>query len=119
MSSKVLSINHLIYADDILLFFKVDLESCNKFKKLFEDFGKTSGLIINANKSNISFSPNTPNHFKKMLCKASKFKMVNCFNKYLGSFVDEKAKSRKVFGDMHEKLQKKAHKVEGRFVVPS
>lgn len=38
-------INHLIYADDILVFFKADLDSCQKFKDVFKNQTFLSVLI--------------------------------------------------------------------------
>lgn len=42
-----------------------------------------------------------------MLCQASSFRRVEKFNKYLGSFIDGETRSRKIFDDIHESLQKK------------
>lgn len=101
------AINHLIYADDILLFFKADLCSIGKFQKVFDDFGNTSGLHINPVKSEITFSPNTPNRHKKMMATSCKFKRVEQFNKYLGSFIDEAPRSRRIFDIIMEKIHSK------------
>lgn len=89
VARHALPINHLIYADDIMLFTKADLGSIQHFKEIFYAFGKLSGLCINPVKSEITFNPNTPNRFKKMMTQVAKFKNVDKFQKYLGSFVDE------------------------------
>lgn len=47
VARNALMINHLIYADDILVFFKADLESCQRSKEVFKVFGMTSGLVVN------------------------------------------------------------------------
>lgn len=107
ISRNAPAINHLIYADDILLFFKANLDSCQKFKDIFLLFGNASGLVVNPTKSDISFSPNTPNSFQKMICKASKFKKVANFGKYLGSYIDGAPRSRKIFYHIMETLQQK------------
>lgn len=73
-------------------------------KSIFESFGSVSGLCINFNKSEIAFIPNTPNRFKKMMAKSSHLKVVDKFQKYLGSYVDEEPKSRRVFETVYNNL---------------
>jgi len=109
-------INHLIYADDILLFTRADLDTIQHFKKTFDGFGRISGLCINPMKSEITFSPNTPNRFKKMMSRAAAFKCVEKFPKYLGSFVDEEPRSRKIFDVVFDQLQSKLEGWKTKFL---
>ncbi|CAH9116346.1 unnamed protein product [Cuscuta europaea] len=48
-----LSITHLAFADDLMLFSRGDVHSINILMKALEEFGDTSGLKINHGKSNI------------------------------------------------------------------
>lgn len=59
LNKEAPQINDLLYVDDLLLFFKADLESCNHLKGLIYEFGKHSGLISNQLKSEMRFSVNT------------------------------------------------------------
>ncbi|KAF7823905.1 ribonuclease H [Senna tora] len=45
------SINHLMYADDILLFFRADKSTCDTVNKLLNQFGELAGLWMNNQKS--------------------------------------------------------------------
>lgn len=101
------AINHLIYVDDILFFFKADLCSIEKFLDVFDNFGKTSGLVVNPCKCEITFSPNTPNRHKRMMSAACKFKKVDTFVNYLGSCIDEPPRSRRIFDIILDKLNEK------------
>lgn len=64
-----LSINHLLYANDLIIFFKADLDSCSKINNVLKDFAMFSGIQVNPQKSEVRFSPNTPERFKKIMKK--------------------------------------------------
>lgn len=59
--------NPLIYADDMVVFFKATLESCSNVKQVVVDFCELAGLTINKGKSSIIFIPNTASIFKRMM----------------------------------------------------
>lgn len=59
---------------------------------------------VNPHKSEISFSPNTPSRVKKELNSQCKFKIVDHFSKYLGSFIDEPPRSFRIFDIVMEKI---------------
>ncbi|KAK9901858.1 hypothetical protein M0R45_001916 [Rubus argutus] len=54
------SIHHLLFADDSLLFGKVDLEECFHVKSILVDYELASGQKINLSKSSVVFSKNVP-----------------------------------------------------------
>ena len=53
------SITHLLFADDILLFFNASLSKCHIIKEFFHVYELASGQKINSDKSSIFFSTNT------------------------------------------------------------
>lgn len=59
---KDIKLSHLLYADDVLLFAKVNKKTIKAINSSLKDFMSFSGLNINLSKSSIWFSPNTPSH---------------------------------------------------------
>ncbi|XP_026400051.1 uncharacterized protein LOC113295938 [Papaver somniferum] len=58
-------INHLLFADDCLLFCKANLDQTRKLLQLIEDFSFCSGQLINFHKSAIYFTKNmSPSSFQ-------------------------------------------------------
>jgi hypothetical protein len=53
------SINHLLFADDSLLLFKIDEQSTSHQKNILQLYEDCLGQIINKDKSSIMFSKNT------------------------------------------------------------
>ncbi|XP_026397119.1 uncharacterized protein LOC113291845 [Papaver somniferum] len=58
ISRSAPKINHLLFADDCLLFCKANLDQTRKLLQLIEDFSSCSGQLINFHKSAIYFSKN-------------------------------------------------------------
>jgi hypothetical protein len=56
---ETLSINHLLFADDSLLLYKLDSQSTSHLRNILDLYEECSGQIINKDKSSIMFSPNT------------------------------------------------------------
>jgi hypothetical protein len=53
------SINHLLFADDSLLLFKIDEQGTTHLQEILSLYEDCSGQIINKDKSSIMFSKNT------------------------------------------------------------
>lgn len=65
LSRNGVSLSHLFFADDCLIFFKPSPESCGFLNQALENFSRFSRQCINHNKSHISFSPNVPSTFAR------------------------------------------------------
>ena len=52
--------NHLLFADDTMLFTTTDTRSCSSLVEILHDYERASGEMINAQKSSISLSSKTP-----------------------------------------------------------
>ncbi|KAF7802979.1 ribonuclease H [Senna tora] len=81
-------INHLMYADDILMFFRADRNTCNSVSTLLNKFGEMAGLSMNRQKSEIKFSPNISQQGAQILTGIFNCKKVDHLGRYLGGFID-------------------------------
>ncbi|KAF7823621.1 uncharacterized protein G2W53_021765 [Senna tora] len=82
------SINHLMYADDILLFFRADKSTCDKVNKLLNQFGELASLWMNNQKSKVKFSPNITKEGAQVLTRILNYRRVNHLGRYLGDYID-------------------------------
>ncbi|KAF7814620.1 putative ribonuclease H protein [Senna tora] len=57
-------------------------------KELMEDFGRDSGLVMNPQKSEVKFSPSTPDMVKQRCGDLISCQLVASINKYLSSHID-------------------------------
>ncbi|XP_020693913.1 uncharacterized protein LOC110107837 [Dendrobium catenatum] len=76
------SINHLLYADDVLIFGEASIDNCNLLAKILSDFANASVLHINYDKSFIMF-PKHLNNFSDLCQALSIHNMVSKIS-YLG-----------------------------------
>lgn len=53
-------VNHLLFADDSLIFMKADSRCAERLNNILQVYGAASGQCVNRDKSAIYFSPNTP-----------------------------------------------------------
>lgn len=58
ISPSAPKITHLLFADDSFLFFKATTNEARRVKLLLNDYGSSSGQMINYQKSGIFFSAN-------------------------------------------------------------
>ncbi|KAI0522770.1 hypothetical protein KFK09_005155 [Dendrobium nobile] len=79
---KNLSITHLLYADDVLVFGKASLSNAHTLAKAIYIFSNASGLFINQAKSSIIFSKNAAN--SSAICNCLGISTQSSFLKYLG-----------------------------------
>lgn len=54
------SISHILFADDILLFFQVSVEANKHVQELLKWYSKSFGQVINNDKTSLTFSSNIP-----------------------------------------------------------
>ncbi|CAL9003043.1 unnamed protein product, partial [Prunus brigantina] len=78
------TLSHLLFADDTLLFTKASFANCSRLTHILDAYCAASGQLINLDKSNMYFSPNTPDHIKRSVCSVLKIKAADNPGKYLG-----------------------------------
>ena len=82
-------VTHLFFADDSLLFCKVNSHECNSVLELLEKYERASGPRINWDKTQLFFSSNTNQQVKNSIKGRLGVAVSHQFDKYLGlpSFV--------------------------------
>ncbi|KAF7811521.1 ribonuclease H [Senna tora] len=101
------AINHLLYADDVLMFFKATKNSCAVVHNIVQKFGTMTGLWMNHQKSEIQFSPNISHHGGNILAKIINCRHVDHLSKYLGGFIDGPNTARRNASLILDNMQKK------------
>ncbi|XP_026459645.1 uncharacterized protein LOC113360344 [Papaver somniferum] len=77
-------INHLLFADDCLIFTQANLTSVNNLKQLPHDFNSQSGQVINFDKSSILFNNNMDHDVCNTLKNILGVNYMDKNEKYLG-----------------------------------
>jgi hypothetical protein len=78
------SFNHLLFADDSLILLKVSEESALHLRNILNLFEVCSGQTINADKSSIVFSKNTPRRDRNQMMSLLGVSCEGRNGKYLG-----------------------------------
>ena len=79
-----MTLSHLFFGDDLVLFAKADHVNCSTIKDVLDVFCVRSGQSINESKSRVCFSPNIDMDTRESLCDILGFKSTPNLGKYLG-----------------------------------
>ncbi|KAF7839728.1 ribonuclease H [Senna tora] len=85
---QVNPLNHLFYADDLLLFLQANEMSYIRVDWLLNIFGQASGLFMNKDKSEMKFSLNTEVNNKLQMLNKINCSAVDYLGMYLGGYID-------------------------------
>ena len=100
-------VTHLFFADDSLLFCRVDSQECHMLAEILEHYEAASGQKINADKSSVFFSQNTTSEKRGEVLSILGPMQDSRHGKYLGlPSVIGKSKIQ-VFAEIKEKVAKK------------
>ncbi|GAA0160414.1 hypothetical protein LIER_16973 [Lithospermum erythrorhizon] len=77
-------LDHLLFADDSLLFGQATMEECMVVKGLLKQYEEASGQCVNFDKSALFFSPNVAADLRVQLCQVLGVPEVEGHQKYLG-----------------------------------
>ncbi|XP_042944540.1 uncharacterized protein LOC122278417 [Carya illinoinensis] len=84
ISRGKLSINHLFFADDSLLFCRANAREWFSIHLLLNIYEEASGQKLNKTKTSIFFSPNTRPATKEYILSLAGTRSSSCYEKYLG-----------------------------------
>ncbi|XP_042939342.1 uncharacterized protein LOC122274363 [Carya illinoinensis] len=79
-----LSINHLFFVDDSLLFCRANAREWSSIYFLLNLYEEASGQKLNKTKTSIFFSPNTKPATKEYILSLAGTRSSSCYEKYLG-----------------------------------
>jgi len=98
------------FADDCLLFWKADTKSCGQVKRLWDDFCRLSGQLINFQKSTLTFSNNANTTHRQLAGGTFNVNHSDSVGRYLGCPLFQNKPNRTTF---HELLKKAMSKMDG------
>ena len=106
-SRSGLSITHIFFADDSLIFCKADKKQAEEVSGILKTYEKGSGQVINMEKSSVFFSRNVEPNKQRQICSSLESIKVVKLGKYLGlPMVITKTKDQ-IFSFIREKCKKK------------
>jgi len=97
----------LLFADDCLLFCKVETTTCNRLKTLLETFCSRSGQLVNYHKSTLTFSSNATSSHRQMAAGIFNITHSDSLGKYLGCPVFHKRPNTTTFRELIDKTMTK------------
>ncbi|GMI85899.1 hypothetical protein HRI_002259200 [Hibiscus trionum] len=99
-------ITHLLFADDSLLFGDATAKGARRIKSILDSYARSSGQLINFDKSGIFFGSNVVEENKEDVCRVLGVSMTTNPEKYLGlpTFVGRDKK--KAFADLRGRFLK-------------
>ena len=102
-----ISISHLLFADDNLIFSRASLKDCQHLKDIFDRYAAASGQIFNFEKSCMFFSGNVQENRISAIKRIFQLNVVSKNEKYLGlpSMIGKKKKD--FFNEVKLKVQSK------------
>lgn len=109
------SITQLFFADDSLIFFKVNKQSCDFIKESLNSYEKASGQLINYDKLAITFSKDTSQSHILYIKEELHLSVCHGYELYLGLPTFSVYRKRIQFGYIRDRVAKKIDSWKNRF----
>lgn len=100
-------ISHLLFADDCYVFFKATQMEASNLRSNLNKYEMLSGQLVNYNKSDIVFSPNTCARQRESICACLQVQDKGKPGKYLGMPMHIGKRKKEVFGFIGDKIHNK------------
>ncbi|XP_024171787.1 uncharacterized protein LOC112177760 [Rosa chinensis] len=110
------SVNHLLFADDSMLYGQASLEDCFQILEVFETYGRASGQVVNFNKSSVVFSKNVSECMQDEVASLLGVEIVDSHEKYLGLPTYVGRKKTATFQYIKDNLAKKLTNWQGKLL---
>ncbi|KAH9722904.1 putative reverse transcriptase/RNA-dependent DNA polymerase [Citrus sinensis] len=82
--SRDLSVTHILFADDSLVFTKASINDCRNLRKIFDNYATASRQVFNFEKSSMFFSSSTSSGQREEIRSIFGLNVVSKHEKYLG-----------------------------------
>ena len=115
-SKDNVGISHLLFADDILLFGKVDTTACEAILDVLGKFCVESGQKISLEKSRIYFSPCVSESLKEEVCDKLGIRETHDIGKYLRFPLRHRGVARNPYKFLVEKVMSKLAGWKAKFL---
>ena len=99
--------SHLFFADELLLFAKIDYINCLAIRDVLDDFCSISGQIVNEAKSRVYFSPNVDRDTRESLCDILGFTSTPLLGRFLGFPLKQPGSSSQDFNFVLDRVKQK------------
>lgn len=109
-------INHLLFADDSLIFCNASLEELNELRRMFLIYKNASGQHINFARSLVCFSCFIGFQTKMQIDQALGVPIVPCHKRYLGLPTVMGRDKKKMFRSLNDRIWKKINGWEGKLL---
>ncbi|KAL0438766.1 UNVERIFIED_CONTAM: hypothetical protein Slati_2359600 [Sesamum latifolium] len=100
-------VSHLLFAADTLIFCQATEEAMTCVGWVLKDFEAASEMVVNLDKSEISFSSNTPGHFQEELARILGVRVVEKHVKYLGLPALVGQSKKEIFQSLKDRIWKR------------
>ena len=104
---KKIEVSHLLFADDLVLFGRVDEGTTFAMRDILVKFGKVSGQKVNEDKSRLIFSPNTSLEMRELFEDTLNIHASKDLGSYLGLPLSHKRPTRKDVQFVVDKVRRK------------
>jgi hypothetical protein len=103
------AVNHLLFADDSLLFFKANRESAEEVNKVLQMYCDASGQQVNTDKLAIHFGKGCSNQIREVIKNILNVHKEALSEKYLGMPTDVGNSPNGAFKYLKDRVRKRVH----------